>query len=72
MERFRHPSSSPVTQIKDEFSSKFSQQIAFERMINYQQGINQSVYDFYWGMLDISREIDPQPTAHNILQHLIS
>ncbi|CAF1135225.1 unnamed protein product [Didymodactylos carnosus] len=52
--------------------SKFSQQIAFERMINYQQGINQSVYDFYWGMLDISREIDPQPTAHNILQHLIS
>ncbi|CAF0969073.1 unnamed protein product [Didymodactylos carnosus] len=55
-----------------ERSSKFSQQIAFERMINHQQGINQSVYDFCWGMLHISREIDPQPTAHNILQHLIS
>ncbi|CAF4449982.1 unnamed protein product, partial [Didymodactylos carnosus] len=61
-----------VKQIKDEFGSKFKQIDAFERLKNYKQSVNQSVIEFYNGILDISREIDPSPTDHNILQHLIS
>ncbi|CAF4395313.1 unnamed protein product, partial [Didymodactylos carnosus] len=61
-----------VTFIKDEFGSKYKEQEAFERMKNYHQSINHSVIEFYNGIMDISREINPSPTDHNILQHLIS
>jgi zinc knuckle protein len=61
-----------VTQIKKEYSSLFKEQLAFEKMKNYHQSTNQSVVDFYNGMFDISREIDPIPADHNILQHLQS
>ncbi|CAF4330932.1 unnamed protein product, partial [Didymodactylos carnosus] len=61
-----------ASKIKEEFGSKFRQQEAFERLRNYKQTINQSVTEYYNGLLDVCREIDPTPTNDHILQNLLS
>ncbi|CAF1033903.1 unnamed protein product [Didymodactylos carnosus] len=59
-------------QIKEEFTSRFKNRKAFERLLYYEQSMNQSIKDYYNEIMDLCKEVDPQMSETIKLQYLLT
>ncbi|CAF0911606.1 unnamed protein product [Didymodactylos carnosus] len=59
-------------QIKEEFTSRFKNRKAFERLLHYEQSMNQSIKDYYNEIMDLCKEADPQMSETIKLQYLLT
>ncbi|CAF0812856.1 unnamed protein product [Didymodactylos carnosus] len=58
-------------QIK-EFTSKFKNCKAFERLLHYEQSMNQSIKDYYNEIMDLCKQADPQMSETIKLPYLLT
>ncbi|CAF1150238.1 unnamed protein product [Didymodactylos carnosus] len=59
-------------QIKEEFTSRFKNRKAFERLLYYEESMNQLIKDYYNEIMDVCKESDPQMSETIKLQYVLT